>query len=205
MARLDRQADALARIYAGALFDEAEKAGGQEAIESTLAELEDILAIAREDAQFSEFLTSQILAPDKRRDSLRTIFNGKVSDLTLNFLLVLNDKGRLDHLGAVAAAYDERLQDRFGRIEVDVYTASPIDGDQASAIEGRLRDVLGKEPVLHRYVDETMLGGLRLRIGDQLVDASVATQLRRMRERLGTSGADEIRGRIEKIIDDASN
>ncbi len=205
MARLDRQADALARIYASALFEEAERTGGQADIESTLAELEDILAIAREDAQFSEFLTSQILAPDKRRDSLRAIFGGKVSPLTLNFLLVLNDKGRLDHLGAIAAAYDERLQDRFGRIEVDVYTAAPIDTDQASAIEGRLRDVLGKEPVLHRYVDESMLGGLRLRIGDQLVDASVATQLRRMRERLGASGADEIRNRLAKIIDDASN
>jgi F-type H+-transporting ATPase subunit delta len=205
MARLDRQADALARIYAGALFEEAERAGGQATIESTLAELEDILAIAREDAQFSEFLTSQILAPDKRRDSLRAIFGGKVSPLTLNFLLVLNDKARLDHLGAIAAAYDERLQDRFGRIEVDVYTAAPIDNNQASAIEGRLRDVLGKEPVLHRYVDESMLGGLRLRIGDQLVDASVATQLRRMRERLGASGADEIRNRLTKIIDDASN
>lgn len=205
MARLDRQADALARIYAGALFEEAERAGGQATIESTLAELEDILAMAREDAQFSEFLTSQILAPDNRRDSLRVIFGGKVSDLTLNFLLVLNDKARLDHLGAIAAAYDERLQDRFGRVEVDVYTAAPIDNAQASAIEGRLRDVLGKEPVLHRYVDEAMLGGLRLRIGDQLVDASVATQLRRMRERLGASGADEIRSRLTKIIDDASN
>jgi len=205
MATLDRQADALARIYAGALFEEAEKAGGQDAIESTLAELEDILAIAREDPQFAEFLTSQILPADKREASLRAIFKDRVSDLTRNFLLVLNQKGRLDHLGAIAAAYDERLQERFGRIEVDVYAASPIDDAQAGAIEGRLREVLGKEPVLHRYVDESMLGGLRLRIGDQLVDASVSTQLRRMRERLGASGADEIRSRIERIIDDSGD
>jgi F-type H+-transporting ATPase subunit delta len=205
MATLDRQADALARIYAGALFEEAEQAGGQDAIESTLAELEDILAIAREDARFAEFLTSQILPEDKREASLRTIFKGRVSDLTLYFLLVLNEKGRLDHLGAIATAYDERLQERFGRIEVDVYAASTIDDAQADAIQSRLRDVLGKEPVLHRYVDESMLGGLRLRIGDQLVDASVSTQLRRMRERLGASGADEIRNRIERIIDDAGD
>jgi len=205
MATLDRQADALARIYSGALFEEAERAGGQDAIESTLAELEDILAIAREDPQFAEFLTSKILPAEKRGDSLRAIFKGRVSDLTRNFLLVLNEKGRLDHLGAIAAAYDERLQERFGRIEVDVYAASPIDDAQAGAIEGRLREVLGKEPVLHRYVDESMLGGLRLRIGDQLVDASVSTQLRRMRERLGASGADEIRSRIERIIDDSGD
>lgn len=205
MATLDRQADALARIYASALFEKAEQAGGQDAIESTLAELEDILAIAREDARFAEFLTSQILPAEKREASLRTIFKDRVSDLTRNFLLVLNEKGRLDHLGAIAAAYDERLQERFGRIEVDVYAASPIDDAQAGAIEGRLREVLGKEPVLHRYVDESMLGGLRLRIGDQLVDASVSTQLRRMRERLGASGADEIRNRIQKIIDDSGD
>lgn len=205
MATLDRQADALARIYAGALFEEAEEAGGQEAIESTLAELEDILALAREEAQFAEFLTSQILPENKREASLRAIFKGRASDLTLNFLLVLNEKGRLDHLGAIVAAYDERLQERFGRIEVDVYTAAPIDDDQAGAIEGRLRDVLGKEPVLHRYVDESMLGGLRLRIGDQLVDASVSTQLRRMRERFEAGGADEVRNRIQDIIDDSAD
>lgn len=203
MARLDRQADALARVYASALFQLAEQAGGQQAIESALAELEDIVSLAREDSRFAEFLTSQILAADKRENSLRAIFAGRISDLTLNFLLVLNEKRRLDHLGAIAGAYDELLQERFGRVEVDVFTAAPINDGQAGAIEGRLREVLGKEPVLHRYVDKAMLGGLRLRIGDQLVDASVSTQLRRMRERLGAGGADEIRRRISRIIEDA--
>lgn len=203
MARLDRQADALARVYARALFEKAEQAGGQQTIESTLAELEDIVALAREDARFAEFLTSQILAADKRERSLRAIFDGRVSDLTRDYLLVLNHKGRLDHLGAIVAAYDELLQERFGRVEVDVFTAAPIDDSQAGAIQGRLREVLGKQPVLHRYVDKSMLGGMRLRIGDQLVDASVSTQLRRMRDRLATGGADEIRNRISKIIDDA--
>jgi len=201
MARLDRQPDALARVYAGALFELADREAGQEAIERALAELEDIVQLAGEDPRFSEFLTSQILPAEKRAASIRTIFEGRVSDLTLRFLLVLNATGRLGHLGAVAAAFDERLQERFGRVEVDVYTAAPIDDDQAGAIESRLRDILDSEPVLHRYVDESMLGGLRLRIGDQLVDASVSTQLRRMRDRLHTSGADQIRTRIEDIID----
>lgn len=203
MPMLDRQSDALARIYASALFDLAQEAGGQDEIESIGAQLEDIIELASADAMFSEFLTSQILGVKDRGASLERIFKGRVSDVVLHFLLVLNQKGRLGRLASIATAYDETLQERFGRVEVDVYTASPISDEQAESISSRLHTILDREPVLHRYIDASMLGGLRLRIGDQLVDASVSTQLRRIGEQLSSSGAAEIRDRIDRIITDA--
>jgi F-type H+-transporting ATPase subunit delta len=205
MPMLDSQSDALARIYAGALFDLAQEAGGQEEIESVGAQLQDVIELASADAKFSEFLTSQILGVKERGASLQRIFKGRVSDVFLNFLLVLNEKGRLGRLSTIATAYDETLQERFGRVEVDVFTASAISDAQAESISSRLHAILDREPVLHRYVDEAMLGGLRLRIGDQLVDASVATQLRRIGEQLASSGAAEIRNRVGRIITEAGD
>lgn len=205
MATLDRQADALARIYARSLFDLAEGEGGQDVIENAYAELEDILELAKENPKFAEFLTSQILGVNERARSIDAIFKGRASALTVKFLQVLNEKGRLGHLGAIVSAFDELMQEKFGRIEVDVFTAAPIDQTQLDSIKKRLRDLLNKEPIMHPYTDASMLGGLKLRIGDQLVDASVSTQLRRIQERLSREGAAQIRERVRTIIDESTN
>jgi F-type H+-transporting ATPase subunit delta len=197
--------DAVARIYANSLFELTREQGGQAAIEATLGELEDILELARTDAKFNEFLASRILPAATRAESLRKIFTGRSSDLTLRFLLVLNRKERLSHLAPIVAAYDLLVQEAFGRVEVDVYTASPLSGDELEAIRARLRSVLGKEPVVHPYTDGSMIGGIKLQIGDQLIDGSVQAKLRRMRDRLTNEGAASVRTKAGRILDDSAS
>ena len=198
----EAQPDALAKTYALSLLELVEAKGGQSLTEDTLGELEDILELARSDAAFSEFLSSLTLAVKHRTDSLKKIFGGRIEALTLNFLLVLNEKGRLSHLPAIVAAYDTIAQERFGRIEVDVFTAEPISADELRGIKERLQSSLGKEAIVHPYTDGSMIGGVKLRIGDQLIDASIATQLRKLRDRLNDHGGSELRARAERIIDD---
>src|SRR5689334_14296140 len=96
----DAPADALAEIYARSLFELAEAKGGQAAIESSQGELEEIMELARADQQFNEFLASRVLPVAQRSGSLERIFTGRVSDLVLRFLQILNEKGRLSHLPA---------------------------------------------------------------------------------------------------------
>jgi F-type H+-transporting ATPase subunit delta len=196
--------DALAEMYARSLFELAEAKGGQAVIESTLGELEELLELARANPTFSEFLSSLSMPAAKRGESIRRIFKGRISDLTAHFLLVLNDKGRLAHLPAIAAAFDAKVQAHFGRVEVDVFTAEPIRADELRAIKERFQKAIGKEAIIHPYTEGAMLGGVKIRIGDRLIDGSLATQLRRMREQLNTSGAAALRARAEKIIDDAT-
>ncbi len=205
MPLIDAQPDALARTYAQSLVELAEGEGGQEAIERTLGELEDILELAREEPLFGEFLSSRVLAKDARSASLDRIFQGKISDLTLRFLQVLNAKDRLNHLPAIVAAFDQIVQDRFGRIEVDVYTAEPVDGEELASMRAQLHEILGREVILHPYTDPEMIGGLRLRIGDNLIDGSVASQLRKLRDQLTRHGSAEVRARIDRILDAGDN
>jgi len=195
------QPDALAQTYARSLFELAEQAGGRDTVESTLGELDELLDLARGDEAFSEFLSSRVLSAKAREGSLTRILQDRASDLTVRFLLVLNNKGRLSHLPAIAAAYDQIVQERFGRIEVDVVTASPISGDELSGLRDRLGSILSKDVVVHPYVDETIIGGIKLRIGDRLVDGSVSTHLRKLRERLGTDGAAQLRALAGDLID----
>lgn len=202
MPLIESKPDALAAVYAQSLFELAYEQGGQEAAESIGGEIEDIVELARGDAGFSEFLASRVLGVDAREATLRSIFTGRCSTLVLHFLLLLNRKGRLSHLPPIVAAYDQIVQERFGRIEVDVFTASPIDDAQLSSIRDKLAEAIGKQPVMHPYTDASMLGGLKLRIGDQLIDASVSSRLQAMRERLIDRGGTTIRGRANDLLDE---
>ena len=201
MPLIETPPDAIAEIYARSVFDLAMERGGQTLAESVSSELEALLDLARQDKRFGEFLASRILPMQKREDAIRSMLSGKCEDLTRDFLLTLNRKGRLGHLPAIAAL-DQILQEAFGRVEVDVYTAEPMGQEGLSSIRERLGASLKKEVVVHPYTDESMIGGVRLRIGDQLVDASISTKLRRIREQLARDGAASLRGKIKSVLGD---
>ncbi|MEM1184992.1 MAG: ATP synthase F1 subunit delta [Planctomycetota bacterium] len=199
MPLIETQPDALARVYADSVFD---LAGSPESAEEILGELEDVIELARSDSMFSEFLSSRVLGSSARGSTLQKIFEGNLSDLTLRFLRLLNDKDRLAHLPAVVAALSERVQKALGRLEVDVFTAQPLAGDDFAAVQSRVAEALGKNVVLHAYTDPKMLGGVKFRVGDRLIDDSLATHLRRVRDRLADDGASSVRTQSGKIIED---
>jgi len=192
--------DALAMIYARSLYELADAAGGRDKITEVEDELEQICELSRADSNLREFLASPIIDVARRAEALRRILNDRITDLTLRFLLVLNDKGRLGHLEAINTAYDQLVQESYGRVEVDVITPGPLGDEQVDAISQRIEQALGREPVIHRYTEPAMLGGLKLRIGDQLIDGSIATRLRRLRHALLTRGAGDIRAAADRII-----
>lgn len=188
------QLDQVATVYARSLFELAIAQGGSDMAASIGEELGEVCEIARGDAKIREFISSPIVDPARRGESLRRAFAGRVSPVLLDFLLVINRKGRLAELFGIEQAYEGMVAETFGRVEVDVFTtAGRVDAETATVIQEQLRKALGKDPVLHHYADPRMIGGVKLRIGDQLVDGSVAAQLRRMRQALierGLGGRD---------------
>ncbi len=194
--------DAVSRTYARSLYELAEGAGADK-VKEIAEELADIVELTRSDRTFGEFLQSPIVDAEKRRASLQAIFGDRVTDMTLRFLLVLNDKGRLAQLESIVAAYDALVDEAHGRVEVDLWTAAPMGEEQLQAVTDRIREALGKEPVVHASTDESMMGGIKLRIGDQLVDGSLATRLRRLRQELLTEGGSAIRGRYAEMLEGA--
>jgi len=201
MPLIDAQPDALALIYARTLLGMVEAKGGKEAAFDTLGELEGILDVARSLPAFGEFLSSRVVSVDRRSTSLSKVLGGRVNELTLRFVQVVNRKGRLNHLPAITAAFDQLVQERFGRVEVDVYTAEAMDTGTQSRVRDRLATALKKEVVMHPYTEEAMIGGMKIRVGDQYIDASVATQLRRMRDKLQTSGQSTLKARFDRIVE----
>jgi len=199
-----KHTDALAHVYAQSLFELATDVGGNEKVLEIADEIEQLVELTTSNFDIATFFSSPIIDCDKRGNALSAIFSNKVTDLMLRFLLVLNNKGRLNHLQQIATAYDQLVQETMGRVEVDVFTPVAIDADSIQTIKLKVQELLGKEPMLHSYVEPAMLGGVKLRIGDQLIDGSVQTKLRRLSEAIQHGGSTAIREHIDTYLEESN-
>jgi F-type H+-transporting ATPase subunit delta len=171
----------LAAAYARSVL---ELANDQNQAREIGQELEELGKIIESDPTFANFLANPSVGETERGQVVEKVFRGRVSPLVMNFMLVANRKGRLGILRQIAAAYAELLEKQMGIIEVDVTVAHRLTPEQFDDVHRRVGEALKREVVLHQYVDESIIGGMILRVQDRLLDASVRAQLRAMRRKL---------------------
>lgn len=170
----------LGSVYAKALLGAAERAGQAETV---VAELESLVSdVLDKLPQLDEALQSPRLAHEERLPIIERAFGGRMSATTLTFLKVLSKHGRLDCLRAIARAARQQLNTLQNRVEVIVETAHPLSNPLRDRIVGRLTGLLGQQVMLTTAINEDLLGGLVVRVGDTVYDASLAARLKRMQE-----------------------
>lgn len=157
------------------------------------AELEGIGEILENEPVFRDYLADPGIGDAERTAAIEKIFRGRVSDLLYNFLGVLNNNRRLRLLGQIVSAYDDLLEAQIGNVEVDVTTAQRLSPEELEQVRGRVSETIKKNAIIHQYIDETIIGGLVIRIGDKVIDASVKQQLQSMRQQL-LAAAQKVRG-----------
>jgi F-type H+-transporting ATPase subunit delta len=176
-----RQSNPLALAYARSLLELADERGQLEQVNEQLSSLREIV---RENPTFRAYLRDPSIGENERNQLLTRVFSAQLSPLLLNFLKVMSNHGRLGSLEAVADAYDDLLDERLGKIEVDITVAQRLSGEDLELVRRRVSEALKKEAVLHLYVDESIIGGMIVRVQDQLIDSSVRAQLQAMRQRM---------------------
>ena len=195
------QTDTIARVYARSLFELAQEAGGQDTILEVTDELEQIVELTRTDARFARFLDSPVVDVQRRGLAMRALFNNRITDLVLRFLLVLNTNKRLGHLDTVHTSLVDLVHEAMGQVEVDVWTAAPMNDATRQAVSDSLRATLGKDPVIHAWIDASILGGVKIRIGDKLMDGSVAARLRQLEKSIRTGAAHRIADAVDSFTE----
>ncbi len=178
---------ALADVYAESLLSTA--AGAGQEVADALTELVESM---RGDADLAMFLTAADFDEDRRRELLEQLFRGKMNDLLLNLLGVLNNRGRSDLLPAVAECVEQRMRELHNQQEIVVETAVALTDDLRSAIKQDLGQALGKEVVLAEKVRPELIGGVVIRVGDMQIDGSVNAGIRLMRDRLLERAGEEV-------------
>ena len=147
-------------------------------------ELEEIAQLIRQNKTFALYLADPGIGHEERKATLGRIFRGRISPLLMNFIGVLNHRHKLRYLDVIAKGYHQLLEQQLGNIEVDVTTAAKLSPEQLETARQKVSSALGKNAIVHQYVDESILGGIVVRVGDKLIDASVRYQLQAMKEQL---------------------
>lgn len=176
-------AELVAITYGKALFEVAEELNKVDII---LEEIDFIKEVFQREPDFYELYKSPQINRGEKKNILRTIFGDNISAELQNFMFVLIDKTRTSAFIEIAKEYI-RLANEYKNIrEGTIYTAAMLKDSQKQAIEARLSAITGKSIKLNVVVDSSLIGGLKVKIGDKVVDASVQNKLKNLKETIDT-------------------
>ena len=164
----------IARSYAEALLELGERHGERDAFAVALQQIAGVLESTPAARNFIE--TPQIGVAEKKQ-ALREALTGRVPPLFLNFLFVILQKRRQRLIRSIAREYMALLDERLGRLHVEVTLARPADAATEAQIAERLTAVLGKTVVPHVHENPKIIGGIIVRYGDRVFDGSVRRKL----------------------------
>ena len=125
----------------------------------------------------------------ERLDFVNGMLQGRVPEPVLKLVGLLVQRGRVDQLPRVAAEYQRLHTARQGEVEAVATSASALTADETAALRRKLAGMTGRTVDLRVEVDEALIAGLTVRVGDTLYDASVRGRLERLRERLVAGAA----------------
>lgn len=195
--KADVSARRIAKVYAAALLDTAQKQGQAETV---LAELDSLVRdVFEREPQLEVLLSSAAIGRHARRASLQRIFGGRASATFVSFVQVLNDHERLILLRPILAAATAMYDERHRRLRVLVSSAVPLPDDIRQRLETDVRAYFHLEPVLIPQLDPALLGGLKVRIGDVQYDASVRNRLDSLRDQILARSSHEIQSRRDRF------
>lgn len=165
--------------YARALFDLALETGKLDAVR---ADLKSLKAAWLESADLRRLATSAIISADDQAKGLVAIAaKAKFETTTRNFLGLLAQNGRARDLAAVTTGFEALYAKHAGVVAAEVVSTQELTVVQLTHIRNALRQALGKAPEITTRIDPSILGGLKVKVGSKLFDASLKTKLDQMK------------------------
>ena len=168
--------------YGQAIFELARDEGAVEQWGQDMS----LVAQAFEDAEFGALLKHAGVSAEGKRRATEAVLAG-IQPMVRNMVDLLVARGLVDAIPEACSEFAE-LQDQMqGRQRVEVTTAVPLDAAEVERIANFIAGLIGREVVVTSHVDEEILGGLVIQIGDRLLDGSARARLNGLRERLNAS------------------
>jgi F-type H+-transporting ATPase subunit delta len=178
-------AGSVARRYAAALFDVAEKSG---ATDRALADVRALRDLVEGHEELRKVFASPAIPASRKKAVLDAIVAraGLASVEVVRLAELLAGRDRLALVGAVASAFEARVNEARKIVPAEVVTAEPLDATSRTAIASALGRATGNEVRLTERVDPSLVGGLVARVGSLVFDGSITRQMERLRQRLLT-------------------
>lgn len=171
----------IARNYAEALLALATKAGDAEGWGALVSALGDAVT---QDVTLRRFLEAPQVSAAEKNQVIAKALEGQAPPTFVRFVQKLVSNRRQMLLPDVAVEYHSLLDDAAGRVHARVTVARPFDAAATASLQAALSQALNKTVVAHVSVDERILGGVVVRVGDKVMDGSVKRRLGRLRDAL---------------------
>ena len=187
----------LAGIYAEALLNAAE---ANQDVARVLEEFDSLVDdVFVSNPQLGALLAGAAVGRKVRRAAIEKAFHGRASVTFYRFLQVLNDHERLDLIRPIRRAVRDLHDERSRRLRVHLYSAVPLDENAKERVRTRVQEVFKLEPILETHVDPALLGGLKVRIGDKVLDGTIRTRIDNLRNQLIARSSHEIQSRRDRF------
>ena len=172
----------VSKVYGDALFEEAME---KNVLSQWYEEIGALRTIFLENPDLAQFLNHPQIVKEEKKKVVEAIFSGKLSEGLLGFLVTVIEKGRQNDMIPICDHFTDRVKAYKKIGVVNVTSALPLSEDQKKRVEERLLETTGFVSLETEYaVDESLLGGLVIRIGDRVVDSSIKTRLEEIRRDL---------------------
>jgi F-type H+-transporting ATPase subunit delta len=170
------------RKYADALIVLAEAAGDLDGLERDLST---VLAAIEESEDLRRFLADSRIMREGKSLALDRMLKGQIGPVLLNFLRMLQEQQRLHDLPELAGICYQRVSESRRMAAGELVAARPVSPSQVALIEQEVSRILNKDVHLRTQVDPDLLGGVRVRVGDLVLDGTLEHYFRSVQERLG--------------------
>jgi F-type H+-transporting ATPase subunit delta len=173
--------DELAGGYAKGLL---ELALAEDALEKTGEELLAVSKTVKSNLKLKEVFEGKGGGPEARKGIITGVFRGKISPVTLGFLLLMAETGREKLFFETVRAYTAAAAARRNTIIAEVVSAVPMDEKSLAALAETLGKKLDKQVEVRAKIDSNILGGFVVKVGDKLIDASLKNKLETFRKEI---------------------
>lgn len=169
----------VASRYAKSLIDLAEE---QNALDAIKDDITSFVAVLRSNTQLQAILKNPIIGPDKKQAILGELFSKSFHQVVMAFFNIVVSKGRSEILYATAKEFLQEYNRRKGIIKATVTSASPLTDESWNELVQIVTEATGKEVVLENTVNQDLIGGFVLKVGDRQFDASIASSLAKLKK-----------------------
>jgi len=169
----------VAKRYAKALFEVALE---QKQVLEVEQELRTVVIAITGDAEIGKFIESPNISEEAKQNVLRTSLDGKVSEPVLKTVLLLIERGRVELLEALLNDYVKIEGESLGIADARVYSTYALNDEEQEAVAREFGGRVNKKIRIENIVDPTLLGGLKVAIGDTIYDGSLAGKLERLEQ-----------------------
>jgi F-type H+-transporting ATPase subunit delta len=170
----------IAEVYARALFEVAKEHGVLDRVHEELDEFTDALA---ENRDLQVFLFSPYFSSEEKKEGIERVVSD-TDERLVNFLKLLAERHRMPALFRIRRGFNSMWADENKLLPVTVTSAVELDEELVTSIGERIEEQTGRKVELSSKVDPDMLGGLQVRVGNMVLDATVRNRLERLRKQV---------------------